>query len=379
MGPVCHSCQSSKTWLDGKRYVQDRPIQRYLCRVCGYRFSESHKKEQKQTRDRQICVPLTEDSKNLTRVKKEITLQENMKNTKGQLVNFSLQLLRDGKSESTIETYTKLLKVVNKHADLLDPEAVKSVIATKYKDRNTKRLIVNAYDSYIKFVGGKWNKPKYRKEHKQVFIPTETELKFAINTGTKQTSIFSLFLYETGARLNEAERLEWTDLDKSRMIVSIKASKNGDPRKIRISENLLGLLFSLPKTSDTFVFVRKKKNARSVAFHQRMKRLANKQNNPRYLKIHPHTFRHCKALREYHKTRDILHVMSVLGHRSLVTAYRYVRLYKQTYQTQKNIKYVTKIASTKKERCELINNDWQLVGKDGEDWYFRKPDESPTL
>jgi integrase len=86
-----------------------------------------------------------------------------------------------------------------------------------------------------------------------------------------------------------------------------------------------------------------------------------------------HTFRHCKALREYHKTRDILHVMAILGHRSINTTYRYVRLCTQIYKPKQKIKYVTKIASNKEERIELINDNWELVEKDGEDWYFRQP------
>jgi integrase len=40
--------------------------------------------------------------------------------------------------------------------------------------------------------------------------------------------IFVKLLYETGARLNEAQRLEWTDLNPERNQVTVKASKNGD-------------------------------------------------------------------------------------------------------------------------------------------------------
>ena len=105
-----------------------------------------------------------------------------------------------------------------------------------------------------------------------------------------------------------------------------------------------------------------------------MKRLAKIHNNPRFTKIHLHTFRHCKALREYYKTRDILHVMGVLGHRNINTTYRYIRLYNQIYKPQIMDKYVTKIATNKEERIDFINDGWELVEKDGEDWYFRKPE-----
>lgn len=377
---VCPECRSRKVWKDGLRYVQDQPVQRFLCRDCGFRFSDPSFSMKNtiysvgQTGSCQICVTKTKVAKNLTAEAKNKALQENRKNTKNQLVNFSLQLLRDGKSESTIKTYTKLLKLIKEHADLNDPEAVKSVIATKFKDRNTKRLIVCAYDSYIKFVCGKWKKPNYKPEHKQVFIPTEKELQLAMNTGTKENIVFQKLLFETGARENEAERVEWTDLNKERLFVSVKSSKNGDSRYIEISENLVDLINRLPRTNGEFVFRKRPRNSRACSFHHRMKRLAEKHNNPRFPKIHLHTFRHCKALREYHKTRDILHVMAILGHRNINTTYRYVRLYTQIYKPKQKFQYVTKIAATKEERIELINNNWELVSKDGEDWYFRKPE-----
>jgi len=169
-----------------------------------------------------------------------------------------------------------------------------------------------------------------------------------------------MFLYETGARDNEAARLEWTDLDRERMKVTAKASKNGDSRIIAISENLMNLIFTLPKGQETVFHTSVK---RTAAFHNRMKTLAKKHDNPRFIKIHLHTFRHCKALREYHKTRDILHVMGILGHRNINTTYRYVRLYNQIYKHQQQVKFVTKIGSTKEERCELINDEWDLVEK----------------
>ena len=134
------------------------------------------------------------------------------------------------------------------------------------------------------------------------------------------------------------------------------------------------LLLSLPKPENQeTVFRKRPRNSRSSSFHNRMLRLAKIHNNPRFTKIHLHTFRHCKALREYHKTRELLHVMAILGHRKIETTYRYVKLYNQIYKNQQPDKFVTKIASTKEERCELINDGWTFIKNDGEDWYFRKP------
>lgn len=65
--------------------------------------------------------------------------------------------------------------------------------------------------------------------------------------------------------------------------------------------------------------------------------------------------------------------MDVLGHRKVETTMIYVRLYKQIYKTQQIDQFITKIASTKEERIDLMNDGWNLVDKEGVDWYFRKP------
>ena len=183
-----------------------------------------------------------------------------------------------------------------------------------------------------------------------------------------------LFIFTPPGLLFLKERLEWTDLDPERHNVTVKSSKKCNSRILPISKELMDLLFSLPKTENNkIIFTRKASNTRSSAFRHRLKRLAKIHNNPRFPKIHLHTFRHCKALREYHKTRDILHVMGTLGHKKIDTTYIYLQLYNQIYKPQQPNQFITKIGSTKEERIELKNNGWTCWGKDGKDWYFSKP------
>jgi len=49
------------------------------------------------------------------------------------------------------------------------------------------------------------------------------------------------------------------------------------------------------------------------------KRLAVKLQNPRFLKISFHSFRHWKATMLYHKTKDFYYIKDFLGHKSLKT------------------------------------------------------------
>ncbi|MGB9760751.1 MAG: IS1/IS1595 family N-terminal zinc-binding domain-containing protein, partial [Thermoproteota archaeon] len=59
--PTCPNCGSQRTWKDGLRYTINGNIQRYVCRECGTRFSESSKREEEflrrfaQDLERQDC------------------------------------------------------------------------------------------------------------------------------------------------------------------------------------------------------------------------------------------------------------------------------------------------------------------------------------
>jgi len=133
----------------------------------------------------------------------------------------------------------------------------------------------------------------------------------------------------------------------------------------------MSLLFSLPKDKET-VFRKRPKNSRSSAFHNHMMRLAKIHNNPRFTKIHLHTFRHCKALREYHKTKNILHVKAVLGHRSIRTTMIYVELYTEIYNDLMPEDYVCETASSVKDAQKLIESGFEYICEIEGEKLFRK-------
>ena len=84
--PTCPECGSTKTWKNGTRQTEQGKTQRYFCRECSYRFSQtsltpSNKPEPVQSNyrlplnttfsllsNRQICVSKTKAAKNLVKV-----------------------------------------------------------------------------------------------------------------------------------------------------------------------------------------------------------------------------------------------------------------------------------------------------------------------
>jgi integrase len=92
------------------------------------------------------------------------------------------------------------------------------------------------------------------------------------------------------------------------------------------------------------------------SFSRQRKRLARKLQNPRLLQITFHTLRHFKATIEYAKTKDILHVMRLLGHKNINNTLIYTQLV-----NFKNDEYISKVAKNAEEACQLVEAGFEYV------------------
>ena len=133
---------------------------------------------------------------------------------KEKIFEYAWWLKKQGYAEVTIKGRVKLLKVlVKRGANLYDIESIKGVIAQQSWSKARKNLAVVAYDSFLKMVGGHWDRPKYRREKKLPFVPMEEEIDQVIAGCNKKTATFLQLLKETGMRSGEAWNLQWIDLD----------------------------------------------------------------------------------------------------------------------------------------------------------------------
>jgi len=127
--------------------------------------------------------------------------------------------------------------------------------------------------------------------------------------------------------------MKWAYVDFERKIIRInKPEKGSKPRILPVSTKLLDMLNRLPKRSEkifkSFQYLRSN-------FYAARKALIHKLQNPRLKNIHMPTFRHWKATMEYHKTKDILHIQQMLGHRNINCTLIYITLemlYSKTQQ-----------------------------------------------
>ncbi|MEM1997551.1 MAG: site-specific integrase, partial [Candidatus Bathyarchaeia archaeon] len=86
-------------------------------------------------------------------------------------------MLKQGYAKSTIEGRIKLLKrLVKIGANLLDPESIKEAISKQSWSEGRKELAVEAYSSFLKMCGGRWEPPKYKRQETLPFIPSEDEI-----------------------------------------------------------------------------------------------------------------------------------------------------------------------------------------------------------
>jgi integrase/recombinase XerD len=285
------------------------------------------------------------------------------------LASFGMWMLKSGRKVRTIRSYIYKLKKLVNNVDIRDPEAVKEFLSKAELSEASKKTYVEVYTTFLRFLGKKWEKPSYRFTEKIPFIPTEEELDSLIaGTGRKMATLLQL-LKETGCRVGEALKLKWTDVDFERRVITITPEKSSKPRVIPVSDKLIGMLNGLQRKDDNVFSTNL--NTVEVLFLRLRKSMAKKLNNPRLLKITLHTFRHWKATMEYHKTKDIMHVKELLGHKNIQNTMIYINVEKALFQ-YKNDEFHCKTASTIEEAAKLIEAGFEYVTTFNGVMLFRK-------
>jgi integrase len=288
----------------------------------------------------------------------KMELSATFKNIKGELLEYGFSRLKNGIEESTIKPEISNLKKLSKFGNLLNPEEIKTVIATSKCKNSYKQLMCLHYNNYLIFKGIQWKIPIYKKEETLPFIPLETEIDQLTAACGKRLATILQILKETGVRIGEALFLKWKDIDFQRKLATITPEKGSNPRILPISNKLIAMLNSLPKTKET-IFPQCKHSLRT-RFSKQRKTASIKLQNPRIRQITFHTLRHFKGTTEYHKTKDILHVKYILGHKDIKSTMVYINLEQAIFQTETD-EWITKVAHNETEELQLIEANFQLV------------------
>jgi integrase len=394
--PLCPHCKTRKVWRDGLRFPMfGEPIQRWLCRDCGYRFSDPTdvlraKKEFEHVEtietktlksqdaiviSRQICV---KETKNLAA--EQITMEVprgNELDLKSAIPNLLWQLKRQNYSEDTITSYGyNLQSLLDLGVNLFNPQSfIDKMTELGDKKSNVRKYnLAKAYKCFLAYYKIDATLPKYKFERGLPYVPPEEYLdQLIIFACSDQMETFLQTLKETAARPGEAFRLEWNDIDIANKTIKISHPEKGcNPRILPISDKLLKSLLELPHPKGNYIFNYKNKHALSQSFRRMRKKAIVKFDNPELRKIDFYTFRYWRATEEYDLShKDFEAVMYLLGHNSL----RYVLLYKQLSKARRNAhgeKYIVREAKTKKGSMELLADGFEYVMDKGGASLFRK-------
>lgn len=97
--------------------------------------------------------------------------------------------------------------------------------------------------------------------------------------------------------------------------------------------------------------------------------------NPRIMKISLTTFRHWKATTEYHRTRDLLYVKKLLGHKNIQNTMKYIDLEKAIYgERGSQDDFTGRVATNVEEACEFVKVGFEYITREYNDGgkIFRK-------
>ncbi|MDI6848066.1 MAG: tyrosine-type recombinase/integrase [Candidatus Bathyarchaeia archaeon] len=174
-----------------------------------------------------------------------------------------------------------------------------------------------------------------------------------MNGCAKTLAAFLQGLKDTGADPTELLRTKWIDINEENRTLRINnLVKDHNPRFVNVSTNFITRIKRLPKKGER-IFTATYGGMQSN-FRRQRKRIAENLGNLRLLKAHFTTFRHWKGTMEYHRTRDLLYVQQILGHKS-------IQYEKALYGTLVEENFTVKVATNVEEACKLIQVGFEYV------------------
>ena len=215
----------------------------------------------------------------------------------------------------------------------------------------------HAYRDWCLWKGFEYKPKWYEEEEQQLpYIPTEQELDQLIAGCNSKYACFLQLLKESGFRPFEALSLTADSIDIERRVVTLNTpAKRSKPRQFRMSSRLASMISPFVKSEGRLW--NQDVDDMHRTFSNQRKVLALKLGNPKLKKISFKTFRHWKATMEYHRTKDILYVKELLGHKSLKNTLVYTHL----VSFEEENAFIVKVANNLTEFTSLLESGFEYV------------------
>lgn len=251
-----------------------------------------------------------------------------------------------GKSNSTIDVYSRAVRRITKHfdrcPDKLSIDDLKSYFASLVKTHSwsTVKSDRNGLQFFYKHVLGKhWTwvdivKPPQVKSLPDILTPDEVQL--VINSTTEiRYQVYILTVYSMGLRLGEALKLRVGDVDKNRMKVHIRNGKGRKDRFVTLPEHTLyalrlywsthrnsSLIFPIGKTPEERH--KAKKTMSCGGLQQAFRAIIKSCNIHKHITIH--SLRHCYGTHLMEQGLNLRSIQKEMGHECPKTTAIYTQL-----------------------------------------------------
>jgi site-specific recombinase XerD len=171
--------------------------------------------------------------------------------------------------------------------------------------------------------------PTPKKDHRLPVILSPQEVLELLQAAPSFTHhvIFST-MYGTGMRVSEALHLRAADIDGQRMMIRIQLGKGHKDRDVQLSAKLLELLRCYWRKVRPGEWMFPGQNPDQPLTPDAVGTAVARASQRAGLKKHPspHSFRHAYAVHLLEAGTDVRRIQLLLGHRSLATTARYLRL-----------------------------------------------------
>ena len=265
--------------------------------------------------------------------------------------NYLEKLIRVRYSESTIKTYSKYFRdfqsaFTDQNLDELTSTDINNYILGLIEKQkmsvSQQNQRINAIKFYYEKVLGREklyfavDRPKKEKSLPNVLSKNEIAAMINSTNNIKHKSLIAL-IYSCGLRRCEAINMELKDIDSSRMLIKIIASKGKKDRYVQLAKSTLLLLREYYKkhTPCKWVFEgpnNKPYSAKSIS--NVIKSAAQKAGVKK--RVYPHILRHSFATHHLEQGTDLRYIQEWLGHGSSKTTEIYTHVSNKDFIKFKN-------------------------------------------
>jgi integrase/recombinase XerD len=255
-------------------------------------------------------------------------------------------------SQNTIKLYLGAVRrfamYFGKSPEQLGPEQIRQYLLHLLNEKKDNWHTIQAYRAAFKFLYVRVLKqswfdqeiiaPKPRLRLPTILSPEEIARILDRTINLKHWTIIATF-YATALRCCELRNLKVSDIDSRRMLLHVREGKGSVPRVIALSPVLLERLrvyYRWRKPKD-WLFPSQQHEDRPLddASIRKLCSGAGRRAGIRHI-VHPHLFRHACATHMLDAGVDVRTIQVLLGHASITTTARYLRVSLQRLQAARS-------------------------------------------